>query len=81
MNNIEKHAEAAHVEIQMTSDEDHAHLSIKDDGHGFNPVSVSESGMGLSIMQERANAIGARIEIQDTPGEGSKVDVRWERDG
>ena len=79
MNNIEKHAEAIHVEIEMVSNESDLILQIRDDGRGIDPQSQSEIGLGLSIMKERAEAVGAELDVQPNNGTGTEVTVRWDR--
>ena len=43
-------------------------LSISDDGRGFDPAQVPHDHLGLGIMQERAEAIGATLTIDSQPG-------------
>jgi signal transduction histidine kinase/ligand-binding sensor domain-containing protein len=50
-------------------------LTIRDDGRGFDPGEVSAEHMGLGIMRERAEAVGAQLEIESRPGEGTRVTV------
>ena len=58
-------------------------LVVSDDGRGFNPDEVLPDSLGLGIMQERAEAIGAILEIESGPGHGSgtQIKVMWERVG
>jgi signal transduction histidine kinase/ligand-binding sensor domain-containing protein len=52
-------------------------LQVSDDGRGFDPGSVSSEHLGLGIIRERAQAIGAWLEIATKPGRGTKVTVVW----
>jgi signal transduction histidine kinase len=52
-------------------------LSIRDDGRGFDPGSVSAEHLGLGIMRERAEAIGARLAIETRIGHGTTVVAVW----
>jgi signal transduction histidine kinase/ligand-binding sensor domain-containing protein len=52
-------------------------LSIRDDGRGFDPARVPHNRLGLGIMQERAQAIGASLTIESQPGQGTRVSVQW----
>jgi signal transduction histidine kinase len=52
-------------------------LTIRDDGVGFEPDAVSRKRLGLGIMHERAQAIGAQLAIDSQPGNGTEVTVRW----
>ncbi len=56
-------------------------LSIRDDGRGFDPAQISHDRLGLGIMQERAQAIGAILTIQSQPGHGTQVTTLWEQAG
>jgi signal transduction histidine kinase len=56
-------------------------LSISDDGRGFDPAQVPHNRLGLGIMQERAQAIGAFVTIESQPGQGTQVTVLWEQEG
>jgi signal transduction histidine kinase len=51
-------------------------VRIEDDGSGFDPQTVDETGFGLVAMRERAAAIGAQLEIASVVGRGTSVEVR-----
>jgi PAS domain S-box-containing protein len=78
LNNIAKHARAGHVEIILERRADHVSLVVVDDGVGFNPSEMDgeRRGFGLLGMQERAALVGATLEIESTPGEGTTILVR-----
>jgi signal transduction histidine kinase len=46
-------------------------LSVRDNGRGFDPARVSGECLGLGIMQERAEEIGASLTIESEPGAGT----------
>jgi signal transduction histidine kinase len=52
-------------------------LRIRDDGRGFDPEQVPPDRMGLGIIQERAQAIGADLAIQSSLGKGTQITVIW----
>ena len=79
LNNIAKHAAASQVAVRLGMDEISASLQVCDDGRGFDPHKVRSVSMGLVIMQERAESIGARLEIKSSPGEGTVVSLTWHR--
>jgi signal transduction histidine kinase len=56
-------------------------LSIRDDGRGFDPAQVPHNRLGLGIMQERAQAIGANLTVESQPRQGTQVTVLWEQGG
>lgn len=52
-------------------------LAIQDDGHGFDPGTVSHNGshFGLLGMSERVKLLGGHLSIQSTPGTGTSIVV------
>jgi signal transduction histidine kinase/putative methionine-R-sulfoxide reductase with GAF domain len=77
LNNIEKHAGAQQVQITLDRAEGHFLLVIRDDGCGFDPAVVSQDHLGLGIMQERVKNIGAALQIQSAPANGTQISVSW----
>lgn len=53
-------------------------LDIKDDGRGFDPDEILPDCLGLGIIQERSQAIGARLSIDSQPGQGTQIAVIWQ---
>jgi PAS domain S-box-containing protein len=78
LNNVLKHARAAHVDIALERHADHVSLIIEDDGVGFDPsnAAIGTGGVGLLGMRERAALIGADLQIESTAGRGTTVLVR-----
>ena len=72
--NAVKHADASLIEISLTEDQSRIHLSISDNGHGL-PRHLESSGIGLQIMQYRANIIGAVFKIVSPPDAGTTIHV------
>ena len=52
-------------------------LRVRDNGRGFDQDVVSPEHLGLRIMQERAAAIGARILVTSSVGQGTEIVVAW----
>ena len=64
--------------MDLLYDADAVHLSVVDDGHGFDPEVPPGSGdshWGLSIMRERAEQIGARFSVSSGPERGTRIDL------
>jgi signal transduction histidine kinase len=77
LNNALKHAAATSVKVYVRSQDSGIELEIVDDGNGFDPDALDDSGgIGLSSMRERAEKLGATLAIQSTPGKGTQVLVR-----
>jgi len=75
LNNILKHADARHVEVQLRRSSDRVELQVIDDGRGFNPRSIPAGHFGVSMMRERMEGIGATLAIRSRPGHGTAVKV------
>ncbi len=76
--NIVKHARAQTVRVNGVSDGALLILSVQDDGVGFDPGSVSASastpgGFGLFNIRERLRALGGRLDVVSSPGNGSRI--------
>jgi signal transduction histidine kinase len=80
LNNITKHAEASQVSVHLEGAETQVRLKIRDNGRGFDPGTVSPENLGLGIMRERAEAIGADLNIVSQPGQGTRVELMWKED-
>ncbi len=78
LTNIAKHARAQHVAIILERRSDQVSLIVEDDGVGFDPVEMDgeRRGFGLLGMQERAALVGATVQIESAPGEGTTIFVR-----
>ena len=82
LTNIRKHARAQTVRVLLTREQTGEYvLLVEDDGIGFSapPEATGRPGehIGLSILEERARRIGARLEIESEPGEGTRVEVTF----
>jgi len=77
LNNAAKHAGAAQVWISLHCTPERAILAVRDDGAGFEPDQVASNNLGLRIMRERAQAIGATLTVDSEPGEGTEIIVIW----
>ena len=77
VNNAINHGKAKHIAIRLTAGNGGGVLQIEDDGRGFQKTSISQSGLGLRIMNYRANMIGASLVVQSVPAEGTLVSCRF----
>jgi len=80
LNNITKHAEATQVTIKMHRQDGKISLSIKDDGIGFSHDAVTPGNLGMIIMRERAEKVGAALSVESTIGKGTLISVSWEKE-
>jgi signal transduction histidine kinase len=85
LNNVAKHAKPNHVSVSLRDvaplqegqDAGGVELCISDDGQGFDLARISPDHFGLGIMRERADAIGATLDVESKPGQGTRVTVIW----
>jgi len=81
LSNIRKHAHATKVTIQVENARDFS-MKVSDDGQGFDLDTIHQKGeahVGLRIMQERAERLGAKFEIQSTSGDGTCISLYLHR--
>jgi signal transduction histidine kinase len=76
LNNAVKHARAKNVSVRLTQTKDVLTLEIADDGSGLPKTRPQQRGLGLGVMQHRAKAIGAELEITSQRGKGVTVVCR-----
>ena len=79
LNNILKHAGATRVELHLDCRGGEAVLQVSDDGCGFD-IDDHATGMGLNLMQQRADSIGAQLSIDSKCNDGTAITVKWEQD-
>lgn len=72
LGNIARHARARHASLRFFEDAGTIVLEVTDDGVGFDYESAT-SGHGLGNMRERAFAVGGRLRVESTPGQGARV--------
>lgn len=81
LNNVVKHSNATDVTVDFACSggdaPTKARLCVSDDGVGFDPASVAPEHLGLGIIRERADAIGATLQIDSAVGGGTRVVVTW----
>jgi signal transduction histidine kinase len=53
-------------------------LQVSDDGQGFDPQNTRPDQLGLRIMREHAESIGARLSLECRPGVGTQVALAWQ---
>jgi signal transduction histidine kinase len=78
VNNITRHSEAKHVDIDLQCDGEKCVLKIRDDGKGFDVQEITKvdktgRGVGLFGMQERVTLVGGTCSVDSTPGQGTTI--------
>ena len=76
LNNIFKHAQANQIKVAVQFESETLNMTIQDDGIGFDQQEIGHHSLGMGIMQERAEKIGATFTIETTIGSGTTIHVR-----
>lgn len=74
LRNVAKHAGLTHVKITLSGIEDHIRLEVADFGEGFD-MDVTQGGLGLISMSERARLVQGTFSINSALGRGTTVTV------
>jgi PAS domain S-box-containing protein len=77
LNNIFKYARATKVDVTLCLSPSGAGFRVCDNGIGFDLSTAKPTSLGMRIMRERAEAIGADFHISSTPGAGTCLEVIW----
>lgn len=82
VSNIVKHANADRIRVSLVRTDDALHLSIEDNGQGFDLAGRGRSpsldhGLGLVSMKERATHSGGAYRIESAVGQGTRIFVSW----
>jgi signal transduction histidine kinase len=81
LTNVVRHARARHVSVELCQCGAELHLTICDDGIGFDVPEARSQAAGASLgllgMHERALLIGGQIAIESAPGRGTRVCARF----
>lgn len=72
--NTLKYAQASHIIVQLSQDQDRLSMTIEDNGQGFAMDKV-QKGMGLKNMENRARLIQGELHISAAIGEGTSINV------
>jgi PAS domain S-box-containing protein len=77
LQNAIKHSGATGAKVELAANERELHLTVTDDGSGFDPQAIDARGsLGIVSMRERARMVRGRISVQSRPGEGTRIEVR-----
>jgi signal transduction histidine kinase len=78
--NIERHADAHRVRLELRSTPTGTRLEVRDDGRGFDPAGLDDrdahpeaSGYGLVAMRERLASVAGGLMIESRPGRGTAI--------
>lgn len=80
LTNIVRHARAHHVSLELTQRNGFLELTVRDDGRGFEVPGTIEraarrGSLGLLGMSERVQILGGKLQIDSSPGHGTRIHV------
>jgi signal transduction histidine kinase len=61
LNNVQKHAQATEVKLEIGLKGEDLHITIRDNGRGINPKEIKPESHGLVNIRQRAQLIGATV--------------------
>ena len=73
--NAAHHSGAQRARVSITREDGRLTVVVADEGRGFDPAEISESGIGLAGMVERSRLLGGQISIESAPDAGTSVTV------
>ncbi len=76
MGNAARHSQATQLKVQLNLDDTSVRITVDDNGKGFDPEKISESGgIGLKVIKERVEMLGGHLSIDSVLGQGSRVEM------
>jgi signal transduction histidine kinase len=71
LRNASRHSGATHATVRVQKLDGSLHVSVEDDGHGFNPM--VETGLGILGMEERIIRLGGRLHVTSSSNAGTTI--------
>ena len=78
--NALKHAGAGEIAIRLTGGDGVVRLEISDDGRGLPKTKRGGRGIGMQVIEHRANTIGAELTVESKRGKGVAIICSLRRD-
>ncbi len=75
LHNVVKHANASHATIRLWREGERIHLSVVDDGSGFDPESVPRGHLGLIGMRQRVELVGGELQVMSRTRRGTTIEA------
>jgi signal transduction histidine kinase len=77
LRNVDKHAAATDVSLELRQRDGHVELSVRDDGMGFDPPalgwSFTDGHLGIAAMRELVRMAGGTLRVESRRGAGTTV--------
>lgn len=75
LNNVIKHSQATSCRVNLHQDKDHLCIRIQDNGKGFDPGLIHDSGLGMATVRARIESLGGRYEYNLYPETGPEQTI------
>ena len=75
LRNVAKHASAKSADVALAGKDHRLHLSIRDNGSGFDPAANLKGSIGLLSMKERVRLVDGEFTLKTSQGRGTRIDV------
>jgi signal transduction histidine kinase len=75
LTNIAKYASASEVRLSMSGADGQVHVSVQDNGQGFDPNAIRTSTHGLMGMRYRIESEGGQLRVTAAPGRGTRIEA------
>jgi len=78
LHNVVRHAAATHATVSVHRTDEHIHITVEDDGMGFDPEATRgrgdlAAGFGLFDIRERLDYLGGNVDIRSIADKGTRV--------
>jgi two-component system NarL family sensor kinase len=78
VNNALRHSEAENINVQLLIDDSRLHVTVEDDGKGFEMSKIEGvGGNGLKNIRSRVTSLNGKLELFSEPGKGTEVNVEF----
>ena len=79
VSNALRHGGATQINLRLLDQAGVTVLQIEDNGGGFDPATAAGRGSGLNNQTARAREMGATLRIDSAPGDGTRLNLRFDR--
>jgi len=73
--NVVKHAEAACAKLKVCITKNTIQIVVEDDGKGFEAGPNFANGLGLRMIQSKANLLNGKLQISPRSGKGTRIEI------
>jgi signal transduction histidine kinase len=80
VNNIVRHAHATKARVEIWSESGNLHVTVADNGQGFDVDSPARRGLGLTSISERVRMLGGVHTVFSKAGQGTTLTIRFPAD-